>query len=84
MLERSEKGKRIRSMTHYLTRAAIVAALYATVTLVIYPFSLKWRINLPAQQIAPESSRAFSPVQTKPTLGKSFIIIPPVFFIEKL
>ena len=34
-----EKGKRIRGMTHFLTRAAIVAALYTAVTLVVYPFS---------------------------------------------
>lgn len=39
MIDKAEKGKRIRSMTHYLTRASIVAALYATITLVIYPFS---------------------------------------------
>lgn len=39
MIDRIEKGKRIRGVTHYLTRSAIVAALYAAVTLVIYPFS---------------------------------------------
>lgn len=39
MIDRIEKGKRIRGITHYLTRAAIVAALYTAVTLVIYPFS---------------------------------------------
>lgn len=39
MIDRIEKGKRIRGVTHYLTRAAIVAALYTAVTLVVYPFS---------------------------------------------
>ena len=39
MIDRIEKGKRIRLMTHYLTRAAIVAALYTAVPLVVYPFS---------------------------------------------
>ena len=39
MIERMEKGKRIRKLTHHLTRAAIVAALYTAVTLVVYPFS---------------------------------------------
>lgn len=39
MIDRIEKKKKIRKMTHYLTRAAIVAALYTAVTLVVYPFS---------------------------------------------
>ena len=39
MINKAEKGKKIRNVTHYLTRAAIVAALYTAVTLVIYPFS---------------------------------------------
>lgn len=39
MIDKIEKGKRIRGVTHYLTRAAIIAALYTAVTLVIYPFS---------------------------------------------
>ena len=39
MIDRVEKGKRINRMTHFLTRAAIVAALYTAVTLVVYPFS---------------------------------------------
>ena len=39
MEKRIEKAKRINKMTHFLTRAAIVAALYTAVTLVVYPFS---------------------------------------------
>ena len=39
MIDRIERGKKINKMTHYLTRAAIVAALYTAVTLVVYPFS---------------------------------------------
>ena len=39
MERRIEKAKRINKMTHFLTRAAIVAALYTAVTLVVYPFS---------------------------------------------
>lgn len=39
MEKRIEKGKKINKMTHFLTRAAIVAALYTAVTLVVYPFS---------------------------------------------
>ena len=39
MIDKTEKNKRIRKMTHYLTRASIIAALYTAVTLVIYPFS---------------------------------------------
>ena len=39
MIDRIEKGKKIKKMTHFLTRAAIVAALYTAVTLVVYPFS---------------------------------------------
>lgn len=39
MEKRIEKGKKVRKMTHFLTRAAIVAALYTAVTLVVYPFS---------------------------------------------
>ncbi len=39
MVDNIEKGKKIRKMTHYMTRAAIVAALYAAITLVVYPLS---------------------------------------------
>ncbi len=39
MIDKIEEGKKIKPMTHFLTRAAIIAALYAAVTLVIYPFS---------------------------------------------
>lgn len=39
MIDNVEKGKKIRRMTHYMTRAAIVAALYAAITLLVYPLS---------------------------------------------
>jgi len=39
MIDKAEKNKNIRKMTHYLTRSAVIAAMYAAVTLVIYPFS---------------------------------------------
>ena len=39
MIDNIEKGKKIRKMTHYMTRAAIVAALYAAITLLVYPLS---------------------------------------------
>lgn len=39
MINKSEKNNRIRKMTHYLTRAGIVGALYAVITLAIYPFA---------------------------------------------
>ncbi len=39
MLDRIEKGKRINRFTRYMVRASVIAALYAAVTLFVYPLS---------------------------------------------